>query len=458
MWRVTVPNRVKVAVTRPSARRARGEHHHDRTAPLARPRPLEPPGVPAETCTFQSVHYEASRMGGVEVGGGTLGLVLSGGGARGAFHVGVYERLLEDPRFARGPTVLSGTSAGAINAALIAAGRSPHEMMRFWRDIADDPPVIASRKFFSDALRRLARLSGEEFLRWVRSPRALRTLLWRARNHVSFPGPGNLLALWVEYLLTDRFELVSRFMEGIREPFLADTAPLRARLVEALGGEAVPTDGMRLAINTVDAHTGRVVRFASHATPLTRPPDYVVVEAITVDMVLASCSIPLLFPPVEIGTRLLWDGGLLVNTPLAPVVSLGADVIIPVLVTEPPDPLPGPFRHFGRAVERTVDSFLENAYNIDRKLLLERNRIARLERTPYRHVMLYQPVRPARDAGCFTPGSYLYFERELLDAMHSAGRRAASSWLAAGPPCDRLDDTLTSSDPGNLLRFERRRG
>ena len=41
-----------------------------------------------------------------------LGLVLSGGGARGAFHVGVYERLLEDPRFADGPTVISGTSAG----------------------------------------------------------------------------------------------------------------------------------------------------------------------------------------------------------------------------------------------------------------------------------------------------------------------------------------------------------
>ena len=62
-------------------------------------------------------------------GARTLGLVLSGGGARGAFQVGVYERLLEDPRFADGPTVLSGTSAGGINAALIAAGKSPREML-----------------------------------------------------------------------------------------------------------------------------------------------------------------------------------------------------------------------------------------------------------------------------------------------------------------------------------------
>ena len=54
-------------------------------------------------------------------------------------------------------------------------------------------------------------------------------------------------------------------------------------------------------------------------------------------MVLASASIPLLFPPVQIGQHLLWDGGLLVNTPLAPVVAMGADEIITVLVTEPPD-------------------------------------------------------------------------------------------------------------------------
>ena len=70
-----------------------------------------------------------------------LGMVLSGGGARGAFQIGVYERLLRDSRFAAGPAVLSGTSAGAINAAMIAAGKSPAEMMAFWNGIADDPPV-----------------------------------------------------------------------------------------------------------------------------------------------------------------------------------------------------------------------------------------------------------------------------------------------------------------------------
>jgi len=368
----------------------------------------------------------------------TLGLVLSGGGARGAFQVGVYERLLEDPRFAARPAVLSGTSAGGINAALIAAGKSPREMLQFWKSIADDPPVTASAAFFGSALRTLARLSFEEAVRWLGTPQVLRTFLRRVKNHRSL-SPGSLLALWVEFLLTARFELVSRFLEGIREPFVVDTAPLRARLIDVFGGERVPNRGVRLSLNTVDAHSGRVVRFVTAPAPVTRSADYIVVDAITVDMVLASASIPLLFPPVRVGQHLLWDGGLLVNTPLAPAVALGAEEIVTVLVTEPPEPLPGPLRHFGRAVERTVDSFLENAYNMDRKLLLERNRVTRLQRGPYREVILYEAVRPVR-AAFFNAGSYLYFERGILGAMHDAGRRAAGAWLAAGPRVDHLDE------------------
>ena len=373
------------------------------------------------------------------VGGRTLGLCLSGGGARGAFQVGVFERLLRDPRFARGPVVLSGTSAGAINAAFIAAGKSPREMMRFWNGIADDPPVVASGLFFHSLLRTMVRLGLAELPLWLSPHRTLWPFLQRARHHLP-PRRGGLLALWVEYLLTARFELVSKLLEGTREPFLADTTRLRERLVDEFGGEVVPHNGHRLAINTVDAHTGCVVRYVTVRTPLTRPPDYIVVDAITVDMILASASIPLLFPPVEIDGRWLWDGGLLVNTPLAPVVALGADEIVTVLVTEPPDLVSERFPHFGRAVERTVDAILENAYNVDRKLLLDRNRLAHLERSPYREVTLYDAVRPPRD-GSFNAGSYLYFERGVLADMRIAGRRAAAAWLAAGPRVDRLEPT-----------------
>jgi predicted acylesterase/phospholipase RssA len=231
---------------------------------------------------------------------------------------------------------------------------------------------------------------------------------------------------------------VSRLLAGIRVPYLLDTSRLRERLVHEFGGERVPVSEHRLAINTVDAHTGAVLRFVTASTPHTRSSDYVVVDAITVDMVLASASIPLLFPPVAVGTHLLWDGGLLVNTPLAPVVALGADEIVPILVTEPPDPERAAFAHLGRAVERTIDGLLENAYNVDRKLLLERNRLARLH-AGYRSVQLYEAVRPARGA-CFDAGSYLFFERGVLAAMCEAGRQSADAWLAAGPLADSIGD------------------
>src|SRR5262249_42124099 len=194
------------------------------------------------------------------------------------------------------------------------------------------------------------------------------------------------------------------------------------RLCVVRGGGGAPAGGRGLAINPVDAHTVQVVRFVSAPSPATRSPEYVVVEAITVDMVLATASIPLLFPPVEIGPHLCWDGGLLVNTPLAPVVALGADEIIPILVTEPPDPTGGQPPYSGRAVERASDSLPANAYNVARKLLPERNRLARLQpaSAPYRAVTLYEAVRPER-VGCFNTGSYLYFERGVLDSMYESG-------------------------------------
>jgi len=367
-----------------------------------------------------------------------LGLVLSGGGARGAFQVGVYDRLLRHPLFDRGPAAVSGTSAGAINGALIAAGKSPREMMAFWNSIADDPPIKASALFFSSAIQTITRLGLSEMMRALVPGRGWATFLNRARNHFP-PSTGTPAALLVEHLLTARFEVVSHFLEGIREPFVADVTPLRDRLRDFIGADEIRSRDVDLAINTVDAQTGAVVRFVTRETPMTRPPDYIIVDAITVDMVLASASIPLLFPPVAIGSHLLWDGGLLVNTPLAPVVALGAEEIVTVLVTEPPRPGERQFPHFGRAVERTVDGFLENAYNVDRKLLLERNRLSHLDSHPYREVRLYEPVRPSRDQ-FFNAGSYLYFERSVLAKMHDSGRRATTAWLARGPVVDQLAD------------------
>src|SRR5262249_44282540 len=317
------------------------------------------------------------------------------------------------------------------------------QMMDFWNGLADDPPVVANTRFFSSLFATVARLSVQEVLAApTRLPSDIVRFFQRARHYWP-PRMGALTALALDYFLTSRFDLLSSLLDGIEVPSVVDTERLRERLVKLFGGERVPAR-RRLAINTVDVNTGRVVRYVIGPVPAVPASEYVVVPAISVDMLMASCSIPLLFNPIPIGARLLWDGGLLVNTPLAPAVALGADQIITVMVTEQHRGH-GPVKRLGRAIERTADAFLVNAYNVDRMPPLERNRLAHQDGSPYREVRLYEALRPAPDRAVFSAGSYLNFQRSAMAAMYRAGQRAASEWLGQGPPIDRLDARTTAT-------------
>ncbi len=363
------------------------------------------------------------------------GLVLSGGGARGAFQVGVWRHLSEHALFAGKHLVISGTSAGALNGAFIAAGKTPDQMLDFWLQLTHDPPYKVSRRFMATALSGLLKLAMREPFRLARHGAQDSRIIWRRlKSHFPF-GMGSLLAMVVEHLLAARFDAVNQLLRSIDEPFLGNISRLRSRLVEMFGGEIVPTGPHRLAINTVDVHSGQVVRFVN-ATPFTTMGQtYKPVEHITVDMVMASAAIPLLFNPVRVGSQLLWDGGLLVNTPLAAAVALGAQAICSVLVTHGPDH--SRIDTFGQALERVVDTFLENSYNLDRKLLLERNRLAAMYGQPYRGVKLYKEIRPG-PAQVFSAGSYLFFRKDKLREMHAQGELAVKDWIAEGVKIDTL--------------------
>ena len=368
-----------------------------------------------------------------------IGLVLSGGGARGAFQVGVWKTLCEDPRGLRGPPdVISGTSAGALNGALIAAGLSPTQMLEFWLDLADRPPVIANEQFFRHLGRALQRLVWQEPVRGLdKRKRELSILADLLHKHAWYRESGRL-AMVLEFLMTARFDNVSTLLSQIATPFLFSTEPLRERLAKAIGSSELRNSAVKLALNTVDVGTGNVVRLVNHMPDKAGPASthYRYEPVLSLDMVLASAAIPILFNPVRVGESDLWDGGVLVNTPLAPAVALGAQRIIPVLVTIPPDHSRQPIRTMGNAVERLADTFLENAYNIDRKLLLDRNELAlRLPESKFREIKLFRAIRPD-EAQHFDAGSYLYFERRALLAMHEAGQRAARRWLDRGLQVD----------------------
>ncbi|MCA9517142.1 MAG: patatin-like phospholipase family protein, partial [Myxococcales bacterium] len=330
------------------------------------------------------------------------------------------------------------TSAGALNGALIAAGRTPSEMLDFWLGLAERPPVVANRGFFSSVERALGKLALAEPLRGLKERlRSFRMAAHLARKHAVFAQSGRLAAL-AEYVMTARFDAVSRLLDEVHTSYLFSTEPLRARLAEAIGGWALKESDVKLAINAVDVRSGQVVRYVSHPPKKHSDSDDSHYEhgPITVDVILASASIPLLFNPVTLGGRELWDGGLLVNTPLAPVVALGATRVLPVLVTSGRDAHPHAPLGFGDAIERLADAFLENAYNSDRKLLLERNKLARLmPDLGFSVVELYDAIRPLPGYE-FEAGSYLYFDKTVLRGMYEAGRDAARAWLAAGPRVD----------------------
>jgi predicted acylesterase/phospholipase RssA len=367
-----------------------------------------------------------------------LGLVLSGGGARGAFQVGVWN-VLRGEHIKKDPLVVSGTSAGALNGALIAAGLTPKKMMEFWCDLADKPPVVANDRFFAGLERAISKLLIREPIRGFGRRKREASIMMRLLGKHPLWRRSGLYAIGLEFLMTARFDTVSALLEEVDAPFLFDTSPLLDRLKKVMGGYSVPNDRIRLAINSVDVNTGRVLRIVNYRPQKavgSAMSHYRYEPHISLEMILASASIPLLFNPVRVGNHLLWDGGLLVNSPMAPAVALGATRIVPVLVTTRSGDMSRATASFGGAIERLVDAFLENAYNIDRKLLLDRNMIAdSAPERKFRRVELYRAIRP-ESSRLFNAGSYLYFERKNLKAMYDAGEQAARDWLAGGPELD----------------------
>ena len=231
-------------------------------------------------------------------------VILSGGGARGAYEAGVLRFILDDlprrhgidPHF----DIVCGTSVGAIHAAFIAAtadqqsGRGPR-LVKIWEDLH----------------------VGEIFR-------------FSSRDLISMPRK-----------LFGVRKVAQQLREGRRPDRLfglLDTGPL-----EQLVLQAIPWDGIRRNLNAgrVDAvciaatqlATGRAVIFTEEKERShfgAGADDLIRMQAARLAPVhaLASAAIPLLFPSVRVGSRYYADGGLRLNTPLAPALRLGADRVL----------------------------------------------------------------------------------------------------------------------------------
>jgi len=240
-------------------------------------------------------------------------LVLSGGGARGAYEAGVLDYILDtlpqrlgfEPRI----DVVCGTSVGAIHACFVAA--TAHE---------------------ADRGRRL-RAVWEGFRVGDVLPLSTRDLLGLPRRIFGF---GRMAIDLRSGALPDRLYglLDTRALERVVRsaiPWRSLRRNLRHRLLDAV------------CLACTEIATGRVVCFVENRE---RRLDHwtrdrtVVGRTVRVmpDHALASAAIPMLFPAVRLGDHYFADGGLRMNTPLSPAIHLGADrVLVIALRARDPD-------------------------------------------------------------------------------------------------------------------------
>jgi NTE family protein len=210
-----------------------------------------------------------------------IGLVLSGGGARGSAHVGVL-KVLEELRVP--VDLVVGTSMGAIVGGLYAAGLSPEEM-EAWLERADWDELFRDRPSYSELSFR------------------------RKREAREFPVP---LEVGVG---PDGMQLPSGLIAGQKLNAALRSLTYRVTRVSDFDSLAIP--------------------FRAVATDLERGNLVVLKEGDLVDAMRASMSAPGVFTPYPVGDRLLVDGGLLRNLPVDVALAMGADVVIAVDVGAP---------------------------------------------------------------------------------------------------------------------------
>jgi NTE family protein len=232
-----------------------------------------------------------------------IGLVLTAGGARGAYQAGVLKRMGEMPKLREQASpfaIVTGASAGAINGAAIASGSEN----------------------FSEATRRVSEL-------WAQIK----------ANDVFKTDPFSLGAGSAKWL---RDLSMGGLIGGGGAQSLLDFSPLRGYLEKNLSFDGIQRSIDKnllyaVAISATSYYSGKSFTFIQGQSghPLWRKSRRASLSVpLTVDHIWASCAIPIIFQPVKIvlpiGEFWFGDGGLRLITPFSPAIRLGADRVFAV--------------------------------------------------------------------------------------------------------------------------------
>lgn len=333
-----------------------------------------------------------------------LAIALGGGGARAAYQAGVLRRLGREFPGLR-PPILIGESAGAINAAYLAAhpgalGEAGLGLARLW-----------------------SRLSADRVFRV--------DVHWLVRNAMR----------WGLRLASGGW----RFAPEVRG--LLDTSPLRSLLETILGARDGEIPGIvrnlrgghlqSIALTTIDYASGESVTWVQgcRVEDWERPLRRGVKARLTVDHVMASAALPLVFPAVQLAGSWQGDGGVRLHAPLSPAVHLGASKILAISTrcrrnaTEPVEPVSTaypPLAQVGGVLLNSVflDAMDQDALNLHRVNTLLRHIPAR-EREGLRPIDLVV-VRPSQDLGRLARACESCLPRGLRFMTRGLGTREAS--------------------------------
>jgi NTE family protein len=350
-----------------------------------------------------------------------VGLVLPGGGARAAYQVGVLKGLAEMlPQDAPLPfPIISGTSAGAINAALIACHAQDFRhgvayLDHVWREI--------------------------------RSEKVFKT------------GPLTALKTSAHWIFT----LLSGGMDRHNPISILDNAPLRDLLREHIDflrlEEAIDAGVLDAVAITASGYTSaRSLSFYQGKRglePWHRTRRYGVPAELTLEHIMASVALPVIFPAVLLGREYFGDGSMRQSAPLSPVVHLGADkVLVIALRNEQPNRLPleeeqVPYPSLGQIAGYLLDTlFMDSIYGDLERLQRINSTVSRIKdgEQPLKVIdtLVITPSEDIRDIAQRHkrefPGSVRFLLRGI-GGLHKSGSQLLSYLLFEGKYCRDLID------------------
>jgi len=344
-----------------------------------------------------------------------VGVIMSGGGARAAYQVGVLKAVAEIlPAGCPNPfPIICGASAGAINAAALA--------------------VYAGH--FQGAVRRMERVWGNFHVDQV-----FRTDL---------PGMARNWASWLAALVAGGI--------GKHNPrALLDRAPLRQLLEVAMPCDRIQTSidngwVQALAISVSGYSSGQSVTFFQGVPELTawkRATRVGAPSQITVDHLMASSAIPLVFEAVKIHREYFGDGSMRQIAPISPALHLGATRVLVIGVrqeqnSQPPrEPASQEYPSLAQIGGHVLSSIFLDSLEADLERLQRNNETVRMipaeerarrhNRTAHLHPVEALLISPSQNIGEIAARHKLHFPRSVRFLLRGVGawKRSAGDLLS----------------------------